>query len=66
MVERDGPLLSFALKPSEEGWTWWVIDEAGGTVANGSAGDRELAQWELKAAYSLAVSRRGGSLGVAA
>lgn len=66
MIERDQAMLSFAFKATDQGWAWCVIDEAGDTVAAGSAGDRALAEGELRAAYSLAASRRGGKLAIAA
>ena len=66
MTGRDDPMLSVALKATDEGWAWWVIDEAGDTVAHGRAADREAAHGALRTAYGAATSHRDTGVGIAA
>lgn len=56
MIGRDASTLSVTLKATERGWAWWVIDEAGDTVLQGGAADRETAQGALRAAYGRAAT----------
>ena len=53
---QNAPSLAYSLSQCEDGWTWFVYDEDGVTVADGADNSRAAAE----AAVRLAMQRRGG------
>lgn len=66
MPEQDQTMLSYSLKPSENGWAWGVLDLDGNTVAYGAAADRSAAQAAIRSAYSHAAVARTSAFSIAA
>ena len=59
-------MLSYSLKPSDNGWAWGVLDLDGNTVAYGAAADRSAAQAAIRSAYSRAAVARTSTFSIAA
>jgi hypothetical protein len=64
MPGQDHSMLSYSIKPSDNGWTWGVLDADGNTVAYGAAADRTAAQAALRNAYGRAAAACSGALSV--
>ena len=59
-------MLSYSLKPADNGWAWGVIDLEGNTVAYGAAHDRSAAQAAIRTAYTRAATQRTSGFSIAA
>jgi len=64
MPGQDETMLSYSLKPTDEGWAWGVLDLDGEVVAYGAAADRAAAQAAIRSAYSHAAGASSGALSV--
>ena len=66
MPEQDQTMLSYSLKPADNGWAWGVLDLDGNTVAYGAAGDRTAAHAAIRNAYVRAATQQTSALSIAA
>jgi hypothetical protein len=64
MPGQDETMLSYSLKPTDDGWAWGVLDLDGEVVAYGAAADRAAAQAAIRGAYSRAAVASSGTLSV--